>query len=283
MNVFLSWSGSKSEAIAEILKKYLPSIINQVKPWLSSRQIDAGARWSAEIAKSLEQSNVGILCVTADNQTAPWILFEAGAISKVTNVGLAIVVRIDLKASEVLPPLSQFQSISLEREDIWKMITTINNAGSTLVPETTLQTTFDALWSRISAEIEGALSAHATKAPARRADHEMIEELLELVRRQDVANQLLVSRTALIDLRLEQKEQRDALGITSASAYSGLYGQAASNSLDAYSRLNMLSSLSPKNTIYTDDTNMTLLSTAPLTTPIAAPRDVEHDTDHKDE
>jgi hypothetical protein len=54
MNVFLSWSGAKSKAVAEILKKYLPSMINQVEPWLSSQQIDAGARWSAEIAKNLE-------------------------------------------------------------------------------------------------------------------------------------------------------------------------------------------------------------------------------------
>jgi hypothetical protein len=223
MNVFLSWSGSKSEAIAEILKKYLPSIINQVKPWLSSQHIDAGSRWSAEIAKNLEQSNVGILCVTADNQTAPWILFEAGAISKLTTVGLAIVVRIDLKASEVLPPLSQFQSISLEREDIWKMITTINKAGSTLVPETILETTFDALWDRINSEMEGALSAHATKAPAKRSDKEMIEEVLELVRRQDVAFQLLDSRLEIIDLRLEHRETWKGLPITSASDYKNLY------------------------------------------------------------
>jgi hypothetical protein len=42
MNLFLSWSGTKSLAVAEILKKYLPSMINQVEPWLSSEQIDAG-------------------------------------------------------------------------------------------------------------------------------------------------------------------------------------------------------------------------------------------------
>jgi hypothetical protein len=275
MNVFLSWSGSKSKAIAEILQKYLPCIINQVKPWMSNHQIDAGAKWSAEIAKNLESSNVGICCITADNQGAPWILFEAGAISKLTTVGLAIVLRIDLKTSDVVGPLSQFHSISLEQEDIWKMITTINKAGPS-VSEPTLRLTFDAFWKLINADIEEALSAHATKAPAKRPDNEMIEELLELARRQDVANQLLMSRTELIDLRLEQKEQRDAFGITSAGTLNTIYGQSLNNPFaKPFSALDALSSMSRLNPIYADR--------VPRREVAAAHQDIENDTDDKNE
>ena len=104
MHVFLSWSGAKSKAVAEILKKYLPSMINEAEPWLSNQQIDPGSRWGPEIAKNLEIANIGISCITAENQNAPWILFEAGAITKSTTVGRAIVLRIDLKTTEVTGP-----------------------------------------------------------------------------------------------------------------------------------------------------------------------------------
>jgi hypothetical protein len=273
MNVFLSWSGSKSKAIAEILQKYLPSIINRVKPWLSAQHIDAGARWSAEIAKSLESSNIGILCVTADNQNAPWILFEAGAISKLTASGLAIVLRIDLKASEVVPPLGQFQSIGLERDEIWKMITTINKAGSSLISETTLRTTFDALWNQINAEIEEALNAHASKPPATRSDREMIEEVLALVRSQDAANQRLYLRLTKIDKRLEN-DQLDS--VLSAGAYNGLYGQPANNPLlKPFSALDLLRSVAKVNTIYAEVPP----ANVPRREAAAADQDIEHDND----
>jgi hypothetical protein len=148
----------------------------------------------------------------------------------------------------------------------------------------TLRLTFDAFWKQINAEIE---EAHATKAPAKRPDSEVIEELSELARRQDIANQLLVSRTELIDLRLEQ--QRDASPITSAGAYNTLYGQPVrSLFVKPFSALEALSSLSRAILIFTEDGKMVLPlsppnSNVPRTAAAAAHRDIEHDTDDKNE
>ena len=52
MNVFLSWSGDASRALAEILHGLLPTALPLVKPWMSS-DIPKGARQDAEIAKNL--------------------------------------------------------------------------------------------------------------------------------------------------------------------------------------------------------------------------------------
>jgi hypothetical protein len=81
MKIFLSWSGHKSHEIALVFRDWFPSIIQSIDPYVSSEDIDKGARWSTDIAKELENSTFGILCVTKDNINAPWLTFEAGALS----------------------------------------------------------------------------------------------------------------------------------------------------------------------------------------------------------
>jgi hypothetical protein len=65
-----------------VLRDWLPSVIQSLEPYVSSEDIDKGTRWSSDIAKELDNSAYGILCVTQDNLAAPWINFEAGALSK---------------------------------------------------------------------------------------------------------------------------------------------------------------------------------------------------------
>ena len=81
MKVFLSWSGQLSKRVAEELRQWLPNVIQALEPWLSSEDIGKGSRWSSHVTSELAASKAGIICVTPDNHNAPWLNFEAGAIS----------------------------------------------------------------------------------------------------------------------------------------------------------------------------------------------------------
>ena len=50
MKVFLSWSGELSHKVALAFREWLPNVIQSIEPYVSSEDIDKGARWSAEMA-----------------------------------------------------------------------------------------------------------------------------------------------------------------------------------------------------------------------------------------
>ena len=82
MKVFMSWSGSLSRRAAEILRDWLPNVLQAIEPWMSTDDIEKGTRWSLDVATELSKAKVGILCVTSDNLDSPWLYFEAGALSR---------------------------------------------------------------------------------------------------------------------------------------------------------------------------------------------------------
>jgi hypothetical protein len=82
MQIFLCWSGKASLAIAQAMHTFLGDTIQELKPFLSSEDIRKGGRWNNEIGLRLAECNFGILCMTKENLDARWILFEAGALSK---------------------------------------------------------------------------------------------------------------------------------------------------------------------------------------------------------
>ena len=98
------------------------------KPWMSEEDIGKGRRWGPEIAKKLETSKVGIICVTPYNVSAPWLNFEAGAISKAVTEARVCAFLHGLKPADVAGPLSQFQATVAEQEDVKRLLMSLNDA-----------------------------------------------------------------------------------------------------------------------------------------------------------
>lgn len=190
MKVFLSWSGHHSHKVACALREWLPSVIQLIVPYVSSEDIDKGTRWSTDIAKELEASHYGIICITKENLSAPWINFEAGALSKSLDKANVSPFLIDVKRSEVQGPLLQFQSVIWEKEELWKLLSSINNRipEKSRLADPILEKAFDVWWPQLDSQLkEIERAAEQPTAPAVAPPDEkskILEELLELVRQQ---------------------------------------------------------------------------------------------------
>ena len=83
MKVFLSHSGAQSRKLAEALAWWLPKVLQKIeKVFISTTSIELGEKFPGTLMKTLEDYDFGIACLTSTNTTAPWVLFESGAIAK---------------------------------------------------------------------------------------------------------------------------------------------------------------------------------------------------------
>ena len=194
MKIFISWSGTKSHRVALVLKEWLPKVIQSLEPYVSSENIDKGARWSTDIATELESSNFGILCVTKDNIEAPWLLFEAGALSKSISKARVTPFFFDIKGSEITKsPILQFQETVYQKDDIRKLLMTINNdCDESHLDENQLNETFDLWYPRLDEKLKEIkqIDTEAVSAKDKKSEEkhhaEVLEEILNVVRTNQV-------------------------------------------------------------------------------------------------
>lgn len=156
-SVFISWSGSPSKEIAECLARNLPFIVPEIRCFQSSGGIDKGARWSSEIAVELEGSDLGLICLTEQNAIAPWVLFEAGALSKSVANSKVVPLLFGIGPSNLAGgPLSQFQAAVFGRAEFKSVCDTLLEDADDEAKEKS-KAYFDKFWPDIEAEISSAL------------------------------------------------------------------------------------------------------------------------------
>jgi hypothetical protein len=182
MKVFLSWSGEVSREVATIFSEWLPSVLQAITPYFSP-DIDKGARWAADIANELDTSDVGLLFLTKDNLEAPWILFEAGALSKSLEKSKVSPILLNIESTDLKGPLVQFQATPFRKEEIRKLIRTLNNGLSErgLSPQI-FENTFEKWWPDLDERVRAALNRPISTNADIRGDRELLEEVLDITR-----------------------------------------------------------------------------------------------------
>ena len=185
MKVFISWSGQLSGKLAHSLREWLPKVIQSLQPYYTPFDVDKGARWLPDITNELNDTTVGLLCMTQDNVSGDWILFEAGALSKTLDAACVCPILFGIRPTDMSGPLKQFQATRFEKPDFRKMMTTINSRlGEQQLPEKTLETAFDKWWPDLETEINEILFEQPETDEPLRSDRDLLEELLEITRRQ---------------------------------------------------------------------------------------------------
>lgn len=204
MQVFLSWSGERSRQIAEALRGWLPKVVQFVRPWMSAEDIGAGTRWLAEVSATLNTASVGIICVTPENQHNPWLLFEAGALSKTLDQTCVCPLLFEMTPGQLNGPITQFQANALNRIGIGKVLMTINRGlGDRRLDAQYLDEILDVWWPKLEEKLS-AIPA-PTKPVAARAVEDQLEEILQLTREN------LRRENLRLEASMERDEKLDSL------------------------------------------------------------------------
>ena len=150
---------------------------------MSERDIGAGARWGDAVSRELEATRFGVVCVTVENVSVPWLHFEAGALAKqVKNDTFVCPYLLGLQPEQVPQgPLSQFQMKQADRQGTLAIMETLNGAlGEAQLPTERLHRVFGLAWPTL----EGTLARVPEAAAVRqdRTTEDMIREILDIAR-----------------------------------------------------------------------------------------------------
>jgi hypothetical protein len=182
-NVFISWSGDRSKAVALALHDWLPKVVQAARPWMSEVSIEKGTRGLVEVVRALEGINIGIVCLTPENLHHDWLLFESGALTKHLSDTPRLCTYLfgGIKSQDVAPPLGMFQWTLAEKADTKKLLTSVNSALGTPVLEKNLDVLFEKMWPDLQASLD-VIGPAANPVPNTRSVPDMVAELLDLAR-----------------------------------------------------------------------------------------------------
>jgi hypothetical protein len=202
MKVFISWSGSQSKELGEAVHNWIPFVLQAVTPYFTPSDIEKGTRWSSDIAKELESSSAGILCITRQNIEAPWIMFEAGALSKSLDKSHVCPILFGVSATDIEGPLKQFQCTTFVKGDVKQLIATINaRLQEGKLAQKTLEQVFEKWWPDLSDKVSIILGKEDAPVEPIRSDRELIEEILLLTRSANASSRSpSINPRALIDI-----------------------------------------------------------------------------------
>jgi len=170
--------------LGEILRNWLPSVLQMVKPYFTPSDIEKGARWNIEIANELEASSIGILCLTRENLNSPWMMFEAGAISKAVGSTYVCPILFQVEKSDITGPLNQFQMTLFNKGEMKRLIDTINaKLEEHSLSDDKCDSAFEKWWPELWKNVNDILDGYKVdKQKDVRKDREILDEILILTR-----------------------------------------------------------------------------------------------------
>ncbi len=124
------------------------------------------------------------MCLTPENLTAPWILFETGALSKTIESTYVCPYLLELKPTDIQGPLAQFQAAKADPTDTLDLVKSINAAqGETALPAKSIEAGFNKWWPELDKELREISKQSASLSDRKkRTEMDVLEEILDIVR-----------------------------------------------------------------------------------------------------
>jgi hypothetical protein len=120
--------------------------------------------------------------VTRDNQHAPWLNFEAGALAKAVESSRVVPLAIDLKPSDIEPPLGHFQAQPASEDGIYEIVRSVNAACEPQLDDARLGKSFSKWWPDLKARLLAIEKTTPASAEDARSERDLLEETLDIVR-----------------------------------------------------------------------------------------------------
>ncbi len=241
MQVFISWSGEHSKQVAAALRDWLPMVIQAIRPWFSTVDIEKGEAWLTSIQGSLSESKgMGIFCLSPDNLAAPWLAFEAGALSAHDRGRVATFLH-GVDASAVKAPLSLFQATkSADKEDVFNLLKTINARLEVPLEAGLLTRSFEANWPSLQHALDSILVQPGVAKRAAVDPNAMLKEILNTVRRLERDSEVRDADSALVQRMERAKWLSNRTARTPEVSFETLLEAAKSNEADDEAVLDLL-------------------------------------------
>ncbi|MFH1679244.1 MAG: hypothetical protein ABIH26_01220 [Candidatus Eisenbacteria bacterium] len=168
MRVFVGWSGGLSHRVALVLHEWLSDVLHPITAFVSSEDIDKGARWSSELAAVLKECSFGIFCIVPGNARAPWMNFEAGAIIGAIPNSRATTFLLGVEQAAIQDtPFALFQSTIYNEADVLRLVRSINAARTeNRRDEANLKRSFEVWWPHLKPKLDELL-LEAARQPSR--------------------------------------------------------------------------------------------------------------------
>jgi hypothetical protein len=146
VSVFISWSGKRSQKVAEKLRTWLKKVIPAVNP-LMSKDVKSGKPFFNELNRLLKRADFAVLCLSSENWGEPWIAYEAGAVfgktEKTTEVCPYL---IGSNRGDLPQPLVFFQGCKNTRDETYQLVESINEAAGKPLTGPKLKKAFNKNW-----------------------------------------------------------------------------------------------------------------------------------------
>jgi hypothetical protein len=181
MKVFVSWAGESSKAVALALRKVLPNMLQELDVFVSEHDIPSGSRWAMQLAARLQHTNFGIFCLTPESLTSQWLVFEAGALTKLEE-GRACGLLHGLSLSDVTGPLAQFQHKPLEPEPFEALLQDLNKLLEKRLDPASITQIHQKWWPDLAEALRNIPPEETTPKAVQRSTPEILEELVARVR-----------------------------------------------------------------------------------------------------
>lgn len=200
MKIFISWSKEHSHEYALAFRNWLPSVIQSAEPFISSQDIALGDRGIDEIESRLNAISFGVLFVSSENYREPWLLYEAGALSRAIEQAdvRVIPILIDINRAQLSgSPLSHFQNAeSVMKDTFKKLCIAINDATAEPLNVERLERSFEKWWPDLEDDFG------KVKLPTTKKENVTLESLRD---------GMLEMGKAIVDLRNNERQQTDLL------------------------------------------------------------------------